>query len=145
MNRVRSRRSPHHGFALVAPALGVATVLSACAPTTYDASLATTIAVSTTTTLPVGSAAELLPAMVDEVKGLSARVEAGDGERDAAARIAQLWAAIADEVTASHPDLVEDFEFVVSRCTLAAERHRPADADRAYKNLVVLAATVTAG
>ena len=121
------------------------TPLSACAPTTYDASLATTVAISTTTTLPVGTAADLLPVMVDEVKGLSARVESGDGDNEAAARIAQLWAAIADEVTASHPDLVEDFEFVVSRCELAAERHRPADADRAYRNIVVLAETVTAG
>ena len=125
--------------------VGAAVALSACAPTTYDASLATTVTVSSTTTLPVGTAAELLPVMVDEVKGLSALVESGDGDREAAVRIAQLWAAIADEITVSHPELVEDFEFVVSRCQLASERHRPADADRAFKNLEVLAAAVAAG
>ena len=119
--------------------VGAAVALSACAPTTYDASLATTVTVNSTTTLPVGTAAELLPAMVDEVKGLSALVESGDGDREAAVRIAQLWAAIADEVASTHPELVEDFEFVVRRCRAAADRSRPADADRAYRNLRALA------
>ncbi len=112
--------------------------LAACSPTTYDDSAAETVPAATSTTLPSGTAAELLPVMLAEVEGLSAKVMANSGDADAATRIEQLWAAIEDEVAADHPDLFGDFEFVVSRCRLAADRNRPADADRALKNLTVL-------
>lgn len=139
---MRAARPSSRVPSLVAAAFACGVALTACAPTTYDAALGTTLPPSTTTTLPVGTAAELLPVMVDEVAGLSTRVESGAGDDETAARIAQLWDAIRDEVTAAHPELVEDFEFVVSRCQLAVERHRPADADRAYRNVVVLAEAV---
>lgn len=112
---------------------------AACAPTTFDSTIATTTAPSTSTTLPAGTVAELLPLMLDEVEVLGRRVEAGDGARDAATRVEQYWAAIKDEIERDRPALVEDFEFVVSRCRLAADRKRPADADRAYRNLKTLA------
>jgi hypothetical protein len=115
--------------------LGV--VVSACAPTTYDATLATTTTPSTTT-LPTGTAAELLEAILNEVEDLGRRVAENDADTLAVERIEQLWAGIADEVTAARPDLAEDFDFVITRCRLAVDRQRPADADRAYKNLVVL-------
>jgi hypothetical protein len=38
----------------------------------------------------------------------------------------------------TQPELVPDFEFVVRRCRAAADRNRPADADRAFKNLTAL-------
>jgi hypothetical protein len=110
-------------------------LVGACSPTTYDESLATQPAAATTSTLPTGTAAELLPPMLDEVAGLSAKVSAGEGAGAAASRIEQYWAAIEGEVTATHPEMVEDFEFVVSRCRSAADFDRPADADRAYRNL----------
>ena len=56
----------------------------------------------------------------ERAEGTVGRVHTFSGRDEAAARIAQLWAAISDEIAASHPDLVEDFEFVVSRCRLAA-------------------------
>jgi len=111
---------------------------SACRPTTYDESVATTGVAAPTTTLPSGTAAELLPLMLEEVAVLSQRVINSDGDGAAADRIEQLWAAIVDEVAAERPELLADFEFVVSRCRLAADRNRPADADRAFKNLTVL-------
>ena len=58
----------------------------------------------------------------------------------AAARIEQLWAALRADVESTAPDLVPDFEFVLRRCRSAVDRHRPADADRAYKNLDLLVA-----
>lgn len=122
----------------VAVAAAIALAATACAPTTFDATIATTTTPSTSTTLPAGSAADLLPRMLDEVQALGRRVEAGDGAGDAATRIEQYWSAISAEIERDHPDLVEDFEFVVTRCRLAADRKRPADADRAYRNLATL-------
>lgn len=121
----------------LATAACAALLATACAPTTYDASLATTTTPSTTT-LPTGTAAELLEAILLEVEDLGRRVAANDADTLAVERIEQLWAGIADEVTTARPDLAEDFDFVITRCRLAVDRQRPADADRAYKNLVVL-------
>lgn len=113
--------------------------LAACSPTTYDSS-ATTLppAGATTTTLPSGTAAELLPLMLAEVQGLPLKVMSAKGDGEAATRIEQLWAAVQPEIEANRPELVSDFEFVVRRTRDAADRNRPADADRAFKNLTSL-------
>ena len=129
----------HRRLLAVLCTAGIAGTLVACAPTTFDETIATTAPSSTTTTLPTGSLAEILPLMLAEVETLGRKVEAGDGAKDAATRIEQYWAAIVAEVERDHPALVEDFEFVVSRCRLAADRKRPADADRAFRNLSTLA------
>ena len=114
-------------------------VLVACSPTTYDSSAETVPAVdATTSTLPSGTAAELLPLMLAEVQGLPLKVMNAKGDGDAATRIEQLWAAIQPEIEANRPELVSDFEFVVRRTRDAADRNRPADADRAFKNLTSL-------
>ncbi|MEN9822167.1 MAG: hypothetical protein RLZ04_593 [Actinomycetota bacterium] len=128
----------HH---TVAPlGLTAALLLGACNATTYDGSLATTTsAASTTTTVPAGTIAELLPVMLEEVRTLSEKVAANSGDAVSATYIEQLWAAISAEVQASYPDSFEDFEFIVRRCRAAADRSRPADADRAYRNLKSLA------
>jgi len=65
-------------------------------------------------------------------------VATNDGSGAAATRIEQLWAAVKPEIEANQPALVPDFEFVVRRCRAAADRKRPADADRAFKNLDTL-------
>ncbi|MDO8362967.1 MAG: hypothetical protein Q7V88_08715 [Actinomycetota bacterium] len=111
-----------------------------CAATTYDTSVTTTTApsVTTTTLAPSGEASELLPEMLQEVRDLSRRVAEKDGAQAAAAYIEALWAAALPQVEATRPELVSDFEFVVRRCRSAADRNRPADADRAYNNLVSL-------
>jgi hypothetical protein len=116
--------------------------LAACSPTTYDASAATTVAPSTSSTLPVGTLTELLPRMQREVDGLSALVIAGHGQGESATRVQQYWAAIKPEVTARYPKLVNDFEFVVRLCRTAADRKRPANADRAAADIDALAASI---
>ncbi len=114
-------------------------LVTACSPTTYDSSAETVPpADSTTTTLPSGTAAELLPLMLAEVQGLPLKVMNAKGDGTAATRIEQLWAAVQPEIEANRPELVEDFEFVVRRSRAAADRNRPADADRAFKNLTSL-------
>ena len=112
--------------------------ITACASTTYDNSLGTTAAPTTSSTLPTGTVAELLPRMVTEVQGLSAKISAFKGEQDSAALIEHLWAAMKVEVQRQWPEDVDAFEFIVRRCRQGADRHRPADADRAYRNLVEL-------
>jgi DtxR family Mn-dependent transcriptional regulator len=114
-------------------------LLTACSPTTYDSSLATTVPVATTsTTIVSGTAADVLPAMLSEVAALAGRVAASDGDGAAADRIEAMWGSVRAEVATARPELVEDFEFVVRRCRAAADRNRPADADRAYRNLDAL-------
>ena len=73
--------------------------------------------------------------MLEEVEHLAQRVVDRDGDGDAATRIEQMWAAIEPTVTIERPELVSGFDFVVRRCRAAADRNRPADADRAFKNL----------
>lgn len=128
---------------VVAVLLGTALVLSAAAcDTTYDSSISTTSAApdvaAPASTLPSGTAAELLPLMLAEVQALPNRVATNDGSRAAATRIEELWAAVKPEIEANQPALVPDFEFVVRRSRAAADRKRPADADRAFKNLEAL-------
>lgn len=121
---------------------GAALVLlgaSGCS-TTYDSTIAnTTTTVAVTTTLPTGTLQEILPRMLEEVAGLSAKVASGQGDQPSADLIEQYWKAIEPEVQGMNQDLVEDFEFIVRRCHAAADRNRPADADRAYRNLRTIA------
>lgn len=114
-------------------------VLSACSPTTYDSTKVTEPPTAeVATTVLTGTTAELLPQMLAEVEALSLRVSNNDRDGAAATRIEALWAAIKPGIEATQPELVEDFEFVVRRCRAAADRNRPADADRAFKNLDAL-------
>ena len=123
---------------LLTAALITVSTVAGCARTTYDTTVGTTAAPTTSSTLPTGSVAELLPQMVIEVRGLSAKISAFKGEQDSAALIEHLWAAMKAEVQQHWPDYVDSFDFIVRRCRQGADRHRPADADRAYKNLLEL-------
>jgi len=130
-----NRRIPLLGSVVLA-----ALVVPACSATTFDADIAnSTTTVAVTTTVPTGSVEELLPVMLAEVKALSEKVAANQGDDVSATYIEQLWAAMQPEIQAEHKDLVPSFEFVVRRCRVAADRTRPADADRAYRNLQTIA------
>jgi hypothetical protein len=118
-------------------------LLGACSKTTFDNTIAAgdTKPVVTTTTLPTGPISELLPVMLQAVKGLSEKVAANKGDNETASLIEHLWTAMTPEMTTSHKDLVPSFEFIVRRCRQATDRHRPADADRAYRNLQTIVDT----
>ena len=107
-----------------------ALVLVGCASTTYDQSLATTTpatsAVATTTTLPSGTPAELMP---DKDPSLAAR------DVDA------VWAALRPEVAKTRADLVDAFDQSIDRINRAVQFKRVADADKSTKNLEVLIAS----
>lgn len=135
---------PNARLALAGATLA-ALIASGCS-TSFDASIAnTTTTVAVTTTLPTGTVAELLPRMLAEVEALSEKVAANSGDDASATLIEQLWVAMEPEITAEYEDLVPAFEFVVRRCRAAADRTRPADADRAYRNLQSLSDGVLAG
>lgn len=107
-----------------------------CTPTTYDESIVTNEDTAPPTSVAVSTdPVEVLPQMLAEVAGLARRVVEGDGDGDAADRIELMWLAIEPTVRDERPELVSGFDFVVRRCRAAADRNRPADADRAFKNL----------
>jgi hypothetical protein len=85
------------------------------------------------TTVPIeGSAADLLPELGVEMSRLSAEI-AGDGDEDATiARIEGLWAAVMDEVEATHPQLVNGIQATVDMARVAVDSNRPADGDKAF-------------
>ncbi|WP_040492341.1 hypothetical protein [Ilumatobacter nonamiensis] len=90
-------------------------------------------------TVPIeGSAADLLPEIGIEMSRLSAEI-ADDGDEDATiARIEGLWAAIADEVAETHPDLVPAIQTTVDMARNAVDTNRPADGDKAFSILTDL-------
>jgi hypothetical protein len=119
---------------LFAAVCAIALGLSGCA-TVIDETAGTTTTVGvTTTTLPFGPADELLVRMRERISGLSEIVAATGGDAALArfAEIEQLWAAARAEVVAERPELVKDFDRVVELSRRAAERRRPADADKAF-------------
>lgn len=123
--------------AIISAAVSAATV-TGCA-TTFDASLATDPAATTTSsTLPVGDATELLPKLAAEARGLAALMIAGDDAAGSAQRIQELWDAVKVEVDTARPELLSDFSRNVARCQTAVRYKRAADADKAGRNLTTL-------
>ncbi|MEY3680107.1 MAG: hypothetical protein ACO27U_07430 [Ilumatobacteraceae bacterium] len=116
-------------------------VLPACGATTYDDSIATSTVVVTTTTLPSGTAAELLPRLATSLAGLSILIgPVPDGQapgdvdkRSLLAEIEALWAAVEREVNIDDPDAGDTLTRMVALARQAVERNRPADADKAAK------------
>jgi hypothetical protein len=128
--------------AAISAVLASSILFGACSKTTYDASLIVTTTVVTTTTLPTGTVADLLPRMVAEVGGLSNKIATGKGDQQSASLIEHYWTAMKPELNTSHPELVDSFDFIVRRCRQGTDRHRPADADRAYKNILELQTSI---
>jgi hypothetical protein len=122
----------------------LATTVAGCASTRYEdgaAGDATTVASvqdTSTATAITGTAAELLPQLADEAHRLSG-VMIDEGDDDAVAeRIDALWQAVRQEVAATRPEMLGDFDANVRRCASAVRFHRAADADKAAANLRAL-------
>jgi hypothetical protein len=109
-----------------------------CSPTTYDTSITTAKPAPTTTVLPTGSAAVLLPQLVTEASKLSSLI-VGPGDKLAAVeRIEALWAAVSAEVTGKDRDLATEIAAEVVKGRAAAVLNRPAAADKVYRALTAL-------
>lgn len=124
-----------------------AVVLSACAETTIDPA-ATTVpsadAPPTTRFQPSGTTAELLDQLAVETEGLSDRLVDNDGQREALARIEAIWALVRPAIEDDRAELLGGFDTVIDLVRRSVERRRPADADKAHKNLLTLIAAYNA-
>ncbi|MET0461356.1 MAG: hypothetical protein ABW195_19060 [Ilumatobacteraceae bacterium] len=129
--------------ALLALAVLTGVATSACSATTYDTA-ATTVpadeAVPTTSFVPTGSTGELLEQLGTETAGLSDMLVENDGQARALVRVEAIWALIRPDVATDRPELLEGFDTVIDLVRRSVERRRPADADKAHKNLLTLIA-----
>lgn len=130
--------TPHRRRHAAAAALAVALGMG-CADTTVDPTV-TEPADGTTTvaSVPTGPAAELLGELLAELAGLSERVVDNEGDEESMTRIAALWEAARGEVEVARRDLLVAFDSSIALARTAVERRRPADADKAYRNLAKL-------
>ena len=113
----------------------LATLTVSCAATTYDSSISTGTLAPTTTVLPKGSAAQLLPQLVTESSGLSALIADGGDKIAAVERMEALWAAVRSEVNGKDRDIGTEIEAEIAKGRHAARFNVPAAADKVYRSL----------
>ena len=136
MSRTPARRQPTLHIALAVTALAS---VSACGATTYESDATIAADATTTTSLPSGPAAELLPRLKSTMNSLSgyigpdANQTTPAGKQQVLDTIDSLWNAVVDEVTTANPDAADSIGRMVDLAHTAVERNRPADADKAAK------------
>lgn len=109
-----------------------------CAATTYDTSISTGTLAPTTTVLPTGTAAQLLPQLVTEASKLSTLIVDRGDKLAAVERMEALFAAVHDEVAKKDPELATEIGAEIAKGRTAARLNRPAAADKVYRNLTAL-------
>jgi hypothetical protein len=116
-----------------------------CAATTYDSSISTGTVAPTTTVLPTGTGARLLPELVTEASKLSTLIADGGDKLATVERMEALWAAVHDEVAANDPSVATEIAAEIAKGRAAARLNRPAAADKVYRNLTALVKAFLAG
>jgi hypothetical protein len=97
---------------------------------------------STTEFVAEGTNTELFDQLVDEAGGLSEAIVANHGQRVIVGRIDTLWEAARPAVEHDAPDTLAAFDRTIALMHTGVDRRRPADADKAYTNLVNLLAAL---
>lgn len=127
------------GRALLTAILG-ASVLSGCAATTYDESIASsTTDLAVAVSVPTGTTEDLLRTLATEMTGLSEYIgpdrtgRTPDGKTERITLIESLWDAARTEVTATDAEAADAIGRMVALARTAVERNRPADADKAAR------------
>ena len=124
-------------FSRCAVLLVSATSLSACATEIVGSTQSTIPVVTTTTTLPAptGDIESLLTQLHTEATGLGQLVVDGKNSEAAliVARADAIWVAIEPQILEFKIDIAEDVKRIVNLFHTAAERKRPADADKAVR------------
>jgi PBP1b-binding outer membrane lipoprotein LpoB len=121
--------------------------LTSCAPE-ITGSTESTVALATTTTIPVaptGSIISLLEQLLPVADGLGQAVVDGDS-KVFKAKVAQadaILVAIEPLILESKIDVLESVQRVVGLMRTAAERKRPADADKALRFIPLIIEAVT--
>jgi hypothetical protein len=116
-------------------------LLSACGATTYDSTIATSVAPLevSTTTLPSGTVEELLPRLIEAMTGLSSFIGPNQsgrtkaGKADQLALINALWNAAETDLIIVDPVAAESIGRLVDLSNTALITNRPADADKAAR------------
>ena len=122
----------------VACALSLALGAAACAKTTIDTSVTTEPAVQSTTTLPTGTPAELLPRLVIETGKLSEAIGNNHHKGEQIDIVNNLWTSVRPAVAAADGVAVLSFDGTIEMCQRAEKFNRPADADKCFRNLTAL-------
>lgn len=132
-----------HRALIVAAAVGL---LGGCTGTTYDSSATVAPQVApTTSTMPHGTAADLVQRLADETVTLGPII-ARRGDSDAViGRINALWASVSAEVGRTRPELLPSFEAEVRLAQRGARLHQIGYATKAGQNMLALAAAFNAG
>lgn len=118
--------------------LGLTVGLGACAKTTIDPSVTTAPAVQTSTTLPSGTPAELLPRLLTEVGKLSDAIGNADHKTEQMDLVSNLWDAVRPAIAADDGVLVLTFDATIQLCRTGTKLNHPADADKCFRNLQTL-------
>ncbi|HEY0521574.1 MAG TPA: hypothetical protein VGC84_18940, partial [Ilumatobacteraceae bacterium] len=111
---------------------------ASCAATTYDTSISIGTPAPTTTVLPVGTAAQLLPQLVSEAASLSQLITNGGDKMAAVERMEALWSAAQTEVAKNDRDIATEIGAEVAKGRAAATFNRPGNADKVYRDLNAL-------
>ena len=124
-----------------------AIALTSCA-TEITGSTESTVALVTTTTIPVaptGSILSLLEQLVPIADGLGQAVVDGDSKvlKEKVAQADAILLAIEPLIRESKIDVLESVQRVVDLIHTAAERKRPADADKALRFIPLIIDAVT--
>lgn len=117
--------------------------VSACA-TTYDTSATTVVDVTTTVYVASGTTEDLLTSMSREIGALSEKLVESDGQGEALERIESQWTLVRPVIERQRPELLDAFDAAIAQVRRSVERRRPADADKASKNLTTLIAAYRA-
>jgi hypothetical protein len=132
----RRARGPILGLVGSLTALGA---LGACA-TTYDTAATTVPDVTTTVYVATGSTDDLLTSISSEVGELSEKLVESKGQGEALDRIEAQWTVVRPVIGRERPELLDAFDAAIAQVRRSVERRRPADADKASKNLNTLIA-----
>ena len=113
-------------------------IASGCAKTKIDTSVTTEPGVQTTTTLPTGTSAQLLPRLVTEAGKLSDAIGNNDHKGEQITTVNNLWTAARPGVAAADGVAALSFDGAIEMCQRAEKFNRPADADKCFRNLTAL-------
>ena len=114
-------------------------LLSSCAPTVYDESIATTTIAPPSTTEPTGTLEELLVRLSEALDGLSVLIgpdqsgKTPPGRGEQLALIESLWSAAEGPLLTADEVAAESLARMVALAQTAVDRNRPADADKAAR------------
>lgn len=135
----------------VAPAfVATVVVLSSCSTVINDPANTEapddTIATVTSTTIPSGDIASLLNQLVASTNGLGEAIanRQNDQARQQASDALAIWTALQPQLLDSGIDVVEDLDRMVRLVQTAVERNRPADADKAFRFISIIAQEIPA-